>query len=251
MSWYGWDGVVSSCRSCLPPAGGGDAFISGRLTREQVLLVAAIAGEKTVSTWIPWARRVPVLALRAEVARIRRLIEIDENLPWKARLIPGFAGEEVPGAPGSPGGDAEEAGAVKESCLHKKVRMCAAGQGSNGTAGALTGGIRLSFSLPHDMKPLWDEALSRFLAVHGSTIIPFEGAVDGTMSSMCRQNATYKEIVPPFLEMLLDHFLITWLTLTKKERHHRVLVRDGFRCAIPACPRRGGAPPAAISMCTM
>jgi hypothetical protein len=88
------------------------------------------------------------------------------------------------------------------------------------------------------MKPLWDEALSRFLTDRGSTITALEGAVDGTMSSMYRQNATYEEIVPPFLEMLLDHFLITWLTLTKKERHHRVLVRDGFRCTIPGCSSR-------------
>ncbi len=225
-------------RRCIELPELGDAFLSGRLTREQVLLAAAIADEKTVSTWIPWAQRVPVLALRAEVKRIRRLIESDENLPWKALLVPGFAGGGGPGATGSPGEDAEEAGAAQESCLHEGVRVCAAGQEGSGRAGAPAGApIRLSFSLPHDMKPLWDEALSRFLAAHGSTISAFEGAVDGTMSCN-RQNAAYQEIVPPFLEMLLDHFLITWLTLTKKERHHRVLVRDGFRCTIPGCSSR-------------
>ncbi len=127
---------------------------------------------------------------------------------------------------------------AQETCLHEGVRLCAAGQGSSGTAGAPTGGIRLSFSIPHDIKPLWDEALSRFLAYHGSETTTFDGAVDGTMSDIYRQNATYKEIVPPFLEALLDHFLITWLTLTGKERHHRVLVRDGFRCQVPGCTSR-------------
>jgi hypothetical protein len=96
----------------------------------------------------------------------------------------------------------------------------------------------VSFSLPHDIKPLWDEALSRFLTNQGSTITAFEGADDGTVSCMNRQNGSYKKIVPPFLEMLLDHFLITWLSLTNKERHHRVLVRDGFRCTIPGCSSR-------------
>jgi hypothetical protein len=68
-------------RRCIELPELGDAFFTGRLTREQFLLVAAVAGEKTAAEWIAWAGRVPVLALRAEVTRIRRLVEIDENLP--------------------------------------------------------------------------------------------------------------------------------------------------------------------------
>ncbi len=72
----------------------------------------------------------------------------------------------------------------------------------------------------------------------GRASIPAERAVHGEMSDFCRGKVTYREIVPEFMEMLLDHFLITWLTLTEKERHHRVLVRDGFRCTIPGCSSR-------------
>jgi hypothetical protein len=238
-------------RRCIELEELGNAFLTGRLTREQVLLVAAVADEKTVGEWIAWAQRVPVLALRAEVARITRLIESDENLPWNARLVPGYTGEGAPGRPGvagncgavgSPGGETKEAG--HESCLHEGVRLCAAGQEGTRTAGSLesgagpAGGIRVSFTLPHDIQPLWDEALSRFLAAQSGGVSALEGALDGAMSGVYRQNGTYQEIVLPFLEALLDHFLITWLTLTVKERHHRVLARDGFRCQVPGCSSR-------------
>jgi hypothetical protein len=49
---------------------------------------------------------------------------------------------------------------------------------------------------------------------------------------------TEENVLSCFLEILVDHFLDTWLTLTKKERHHRVLIRDGFRCQVPGCSSR-------------
>jgi len=225
----------------------GDAFRRGALTAEQASLIAGIAEEKTVDEWIAWAKKVPVLALRAEASRIRRLVELDETLPWKARLVPeyGCALHERPGT----GIDGYEKVSSKETDVPSGgVRMCAAGEKAGcasvpGTAHAastaspggfaFTGTIRLSFSLSRELKALWDEAFSRFLALSGAAGAPAPGALAGDMPGIDMQNVTAL-----FLEALLDHFLDTWLTVTKKERHHRILHRDGFRCMIPGCSSR-------------
>ncbi len=72
----------------LPELGG--ALRKNELTQGQVSLITGIADEKTAGTWIAYARKVPVLALQAETERIKRLIEMDENLPWKTVLLPGY-----------------------------------------------------------------------------------------------------------------------------------------------------------------
>ncbi len=90
---------------------------------------------------------------------------------------------------------------------------------------------RISFFLPADLRPLWDETLSRFKATARRACIPPESAVYREMSDLhppwgClyRGNMTFREIVPLFLEELVGHFLLTWLTLTEVAQ---------------ACPARG------------
>jgi hypothetical protein len=164
-----------------------------------------------------------VLHLRGEVSRIRRLVEGDENLPWKVRLVPGY------GLAGSPG---------------EEVRMCAAGEGSNEATGTddctgsckgsgSAGKITLSWFLPAELMPLRDEAFSRFMAGRAAGCPGSEALADGVLPGVPGDELTLL-----FLEALLDHFLDTWLTLTEKVRHHRVLARDGFRCQVPGCSSR-------------
>jgi len=214
----------------------GEAFRGGGLTREQAMLIASIAGEKTVEAWIAWARVKEMRALRDEVARIRRLVEMDENLSFKVLLVPGY-GAQRPGEEGG-GHEAPQGG----------VRMCAAGAAGEreSAAGEHMGGkepftedrsrgaLQITFRLQASLEPMWIEALARFRASLGAGRVHGGGHDTGAN----REERAEENVLSCFLEILVDHFLDTWLTLTKKERHHRVLHRDGFRCTIPGCSSR-------------
>jgi hypothetical protein len=81
---------------------------------------------------------------------------------------------------------------------------------------------------------MWIEALARSLASL-SADHSHRGRHD---TGSNREERAEENVLSCFLEILVDHFLDTWLTLTKKERHHRVLIRDGFRCQVPGCSSR-------------
>ncbi|MDQ7826236.1 MAG: HNH endonuclease [Candidatus Eremiobacteraeota bacterium] len=238
-----------------------DLVLEGKLTPEQARLLSKvfIEGTRVQGAWLSYAQEVPVATLMASVEGFLRFAKRSVHKKWDIEpeaFEMAVTGRSVKRAAVA-GSECSESNADKASvaavqlCAHEKTMEGDAGfrQGENPaviwevTAGGehpelpdilsiLSGeipkegtfgsnppdrGTLIRFFLKKDLVPLWNHAVRLWKAGR-----PGEAA-EGV------------EVLPLFIEVLLDTFLAAWDKPEKRDLHSRILARDGYQCQAPGC----------------
>ncbi|MDQ7823255.1 MAG: HNH endonuclease signature motif containing protein, partial [Candidatus Eremiobacteraeota bacterium] len=249
--------LISTERSYLEYPDMLDLVKVGKLTPEQARHLAKVFNEGTrvQGAWLDYAREVPVATLMQAVEGFLRFAKRAVHKKWGIApeafevAVTGRSVKRVP-APASngtePNGDmgldaavqmfAHELGVLpsqdgtfpvawkvtqgrEHSELPEILSILSGETPKEGTFGSNPSdrGAIIRFFIKKDLVPLWNHAVRLWEACRP------EGAAEGG------------EVLPLFIEALLDTFLATWDLPEKRDLHSRVLARDHYQCQAPGC----------------